>query len=86
MRSRTTLVMTALALAALFLPRIAWACATCYGDPEAPMTQGLNAAILFLVGVIGLVQVGIVKVVWDIRKRSKKVAPPTELRFVRGGK
>lgn len=75
-----------LGLALWLLPRVAVACATCYGDPEAPMTQGLNAAILFLVGVIGLVQVGIVKVVWDIRKRSRKNAPPTELRVIRGGR
>ena len=29
-------------------PKIVTACATCYGAPDAPATQGLNMAILVL--------------------------------------
>lgn len=69
----------------LLAPEVVHACATCFGDPEAAMSQGLNKAILALLGFIGLVQVGIVKVVWDIRKRSKNKVDPVELRLIRGG-
>ena len=33
----------------------ALACSVCFGDPESPQTQGMNSAILFLLGVIGSV-------------------------------
>ena len=37
------------------LPSITPACAVCYGDPESPMTAGLNSAIFLLLGVIGFI-------------------------------
>jgi hypothetical protein len=74
----------------LALPRIAAACATCFGDPQAPATQGMNNAILMLLGVVGLVYVGIGKLFWDFRKRSKKIeeqqAARPRLRLIHGGK
>ena len=35
-----------------FSPGLLSACATCYGAPDAPATQGLNMAILVMLGVI----------------------------------
>lgn len=74
----------------LALPGTAAACATCFGDPQAPMTQGMNNAILMLLGVVGLVYVGIGKLFWDFRKRSKKLEeqrpPRPRLRLIHGGK
>jgi len=58
----------------LLLPEAASACATCFGDPDSPMTKGLNKGILTLLGFIGLVQVGIVRVAWTMRQRGKKLA------------
>jgi p-aminobenzoyl-glutamate transporter AbgT len=77
-------------IAWLALPEVAAACATCFGDPQAPATQGLNNAILMLLGVVGVVYVGIGKLFWDFRKRSKKLeeqqpARP-RLRLIHGGK
>jgi len=74
----------------LALPRLAAACATCYGDPQAPMTKGMNNAILMLLGVVGVVWVGVGKVIWDFRQRSKRLeeqrpARP-RLRLIHGGK
>ena len=69
-----------LASAWLALPPAASACATCYGDPEAPMTQGMNNAILFLIGIVGLVYVGIGKVFLDFRRRSKKLSEKATVR------
>ena len=36
------------------------ACEVCFGAADDPATLGMNNAILFLLGVIGLVQVGFV--------------------------
>lgn len=69
-----------LTVAWLALPPAASACATCYGDPQAPMTQGMNNAILFLIGIVGLVYVGIGKVFLDFRRRSKKLSEKATVR------
>ena len=42
----------AVVLAGLFLVQDAGACAVCYGDPESPLTKGLEKGVLVLVGVI----------------------------------
>lgn len=51
------------------LPAVA--CEACFGDPNNPATKGMNNAIFFLLGVIGLVQVGFVSLFWQFRKRAK---------------
>lgn len=88
-RPKTITVMVAV-FAALALPQIASACATCFGAPDAPMTKGMNNAILMLIGVVGLVYVGIGKVALDFRKRSRRLAekekPKPQLRLIRGEK
>ena len=77
-------------LALMALPRLAAACATCFGAADAPMTRGMNNAILMLIGVVGLVYAGIGKVIWDFRKRSKRLAEKQgvrpQLRLIRGEK
>lgn len=84
--TRAYAAMIALALAVwLALPRVAAACATCFGDPDSPMVHGMNNAILLLLGCVGLVYVGIGKVFWELRKRAKRTARP-ELRLINGGK
>lgn len=75
---------------ALALPQIASACATCFGAADAPMTKGMNNAILMLIGVVGLVYVGIGKVALDFRKRARRLAEKErskpQLRLIRGEK
>jgi uncharacterized membrane protein YphA (DoxX/SURF4 family) len=72
----------------LALPQLASACATCFGAPDAPMTKGMNNAILMLIGVVGLVYVGIGKVALDFRRRAKRLADKEkpQLRLIRGEK
>lgn len=84
---------TSIALALMLaLPQLAAACATCYGAADSPMTKGMNNAILLLIGVVGLVYVGVGRVIWDFRKRSKKLADAEraaqgpQLRIIQGGK
>ena len=78
------------AFLALALPQIASACATCFGAPDAPMTKGMNNAILLLIACVGVVYVGIGKVAWDFRKRSKRLAEKEprkpQMRLIRGEK
>ena len=53
------------------IPKIGFACATCYGAPDAPATQGLNNAILVLFGFISIVLMGIVFTSISLRNRAK---------------
>ena len=39
-------------LCLILFTRSALACATCYGDPDAPQTHAMNMAILFMLGVV----------------------------------
>jgi hypothetical protein len=86
-----TAAIVAIIAALLALPRLAAACSVCFGAADAPMVHGQNSGILALLAVIGVVQVGVVKVVWDIRQRGKRLPPPTaapvrRLRLIHGGK
>jgi len=88
---RAALMVVALTLGLdLILPQIASACATCFGAADAPMTKGMNNAILMLMAVVGVVYVGIGKVALDFRKRSRRLAEKErskpQLRLIRGEK
>ena len=55
----------------LFVPETADACATCFGDPSAPASQGMNWAIITLLGVTGGVLGGIIRTIISIGKKDK---------------
>ena len=55
----------------LAIPKIGFACATCYGAPDAPATQGLNYAIFVLLGFISAVLMGVVFTIISLRNRAK---------------
>ena len=55
----------------LIIPEFIYACAVCYGDPESPMTAGMNNAILVLLGFIGFVLICILSVGIYFYKRAK---------------
>jgi hypothetical protein len=42
-------------VAFVVLPDIVFACPSCYGAPDSPMTAGMNMAILSLLGITGVV-------------------------------
>ena len=52
-------------------PKIVTACATCYGAPDAPATQGLNMAILVLLAFTASMLSLIVFTTISFYKRSK---------------
>lgn len=45
------MIVASVALAA-FAPSPLWACATCFGQSDSPMAQGMNWGIFTLLGVI----------------------------------
>jgi hypothetical protein len=62
------------------------ACTVCFGDPNSAETKGLRSAILFLLVLVALVQVGFIRLFWSIRQRAK-LHDERKKRFsiVRGG-
>lgn len=60
-----------LAFLSLNAPQISYACAVCYGDPQSPMTAGMNNAILVLLGFIGFVLTCVLTVGIYFYKRAK---------------
>ena len=57
----------------LTIPRVANACAVCYGAQDSPMTDGMNKAILFLLFTIGFVLLGVISVIIIFYQRSKLI-------------
>ncbi len=61
--SRTRLVRLSLAIVAgvglLLSAQPVLACSVCYGDPNSAMTQGAQAGVLVLLGVVGTVLTGL---------------------------
>ena len=77
MASLSVMVAAALVSAA---PADAWACATCFGNPDPPLAKGALAGVIVLFGFIGFVLFGVagVSVFWSHRSRHLRVAHRTE--------
>lgn len=58
------------AATALLLPVQAFACATCYGQSDSPLAQGMNWGIMTLLGVIFSVLTGIVAFFVHVGRKS----------------
>jgi hypothetical protein len=68
------------------IPAILSACPVCYGAPNSPMTKSSNNAIIFLLGVIGFVQVGFIAMFWSFWRRAKELRRRREsFRLLDGG-
>tara|TARA_B100000424_G_scaffold260656_1_gene244724 strand:- start:438 stop:638 length:201 start_codon:yes stop_codon:yes gene_type:complete len=57
----------------LLLTDIVYSCGVCYGDPNSAAVDGMNKAIISLLGTTGFVLSGIVLSIFSIGKKSKKV-------------
>ena len=57
-------------LGALLSAQPALACSVCYGDPNSAMSQGAQAGVLVLLGVIGVVLLGLASVLVFWIRRS----------------
>jgi hypothetical protein len=85
-RARTLAIAAAAWLLVLLPASPVAACTVCFGDPNSSETKGLRGAILFLLVLVGLVQIGFVRLFWSIRQRAR-LHDERKKRFsiVRGG-
>jgi hypothetical protein len=82
---RNAAVMVAMVLLAL-LPELSYGCPVCFGDPNSAMTRGTGNGVLFLLGVVGFVQLGFAALFWSFWKRAKQMRKLREqFRVIEGG-
>ena len=55
------------------IPGYVFPCAVCYGNPESPMTHGMNMGVLTLMGFIGFILCIIVYSIISISIRTKNI-------------
>ena len=55
----------------LLLFDLIYGCGVCYGDPNAAAVDGMNKAIIFLLGTTSFVLSGVVLSIISIGKKSK---------------
>jgi hypothetical protein len=73
------------ALIALF-PHTSYACATCFGGPDSNLTKGAVNGVLFMLGIIGFVQLGFVALFYSFWRRARSLKRRREsFRVVEGG-
>ena len=53
---------------------IAYACATCFGDPNSKATQGMNLAIIAMLTITGGVLSSFLSFIYILNKRAKDYA------------
>jgi hypothetical protein len=83
MRKRLILIAALMILA----PIVASACPVCYGNAQTPLTKGASNGILFLLGIVGSVQVGFVALFFSFWKRAKALQQKREqFQIIDGGK
>ena len=56
---------------AILAPVVLHACPVCFGNPDSPMTKGTSNGVLFLLGIVGLVQLGFVALFWSFWRRAR---------------
>ena len=79
MTTRTRVILSLLVAAAVLAAiQPAMACPVCWGASDSPMAQGMNNGVLFLLAVIGAVQVGFVALFVSFRRRGKAIQERTE--------
>jgi len=82
---RSRLRIWAVAAIALW-PRIAAACPVCFGSPNTPSAHGMNNAIVFLLGMVGFVQIGFVALFFSFWRRARALRRRREqLQLIDGG-
>ncbi len=60
-------------LSVLLSAQPALACAVCFGDPNSAMSQGAQAGVLVLLGVVGVVLTGLASLLVFWMRRAAKL-------------
>ena len=83
---RVAVVLALVVVASLLLAEPAMACATCFGAQDSALTKGMSKAIVTLLGVIGVVQMGFVAMFAGFLIRSRRLRERQDrYRLIRGG-
>ena len=53
------------------IPGVLFPCAVCYGNPEAPMSHGMNMGVLTLLGFISFILCTVLFSIFYISNRTK---------------
>ena len=65
-------------LGVLLSSQPALACSVCYGDPNSAMTQGAQAGVLVLLGVVGVVLTGLGSLLLFWMRRAAQIEAVAE--------
>ena len=68
---KSSITAAAVALA-IVVPRVALACAACYGAPDAAQTRGMNFGIFTMLGVTGGVLGGFGAMIFCFARRARR--------------
>jgi heme/copper-type cytochrome/quinol oxidase subunit 2 len=72
MRNRDRIILAAMvAVALMTFAQAALACPSCFGAPDSQLTNGMNMAIVSLLGITGGVLAGFVAFFVHLRKRAR---------------
>ena len=73
-------------LATLLVAESASACSVCFGDPNSSMVKGVQAGVLVLLGVVGVVLTGLGSLIlfWMRRAANLQAVPVLEAARPRG--
>lgn len=76
-----------LVVAMLLIAGVASACPVCYGNAAgSPIVKGSNNAILFMLGIVGFVQLGFIALFWTFWRRAQALRRHREsFRVIEGG-
>jgi len=74
MRRRFSIAIPFLAALLAVSAKSAWACSTCSGDPDNPMSHGVVMGVWFMVGIVGVVLTGIAGTGLFWLHRSRRIA------------
>ena len=70
---------------AMLLASAANACPVCFGGANS-LSKGMDSAIIFLLSIVGLVQLGFVALFWSFRRRARELRRKREsFHLIEGG-
>ena len=76
----------AVAICQLLTANCLQACPVCFGNPASPLTKGTSNGILFLLSVIGIVQIGFVALFVTFWRRARALRRRREsFHLIEGG-
>jgi len=56
---------------------IIFACSVCFTDPSSASSKAVTLAVLFLIGMVGVVLTGVATAIFVWARRAQRQAPPS---------